>query len=242
MKKRIMTLVLMLVFTTSQFVYASPLFSGSEVSVSGTLDYFSSYMWRGQTLDTDLVVQPGFTVGCKDFSFGFWSSMPVSDKDSSGASNEVDITVSYSRDFGKVGISLGYVSYEFPSTVFSGTDEVFAGFSLNELPISFGVTYYNDYDDADGLKGSYTVVDLGKDIGKITELPISVSLSMGTYSDYGTFMNGSVITVGLGSEVEISEKVTMSPSIYYVYTSGDLSEDSIGNQKGGVYGGFSLGF
>lgn len=231
-----------LIAGTLQAAKAEPLLKDSGPTVSGTLDYYSSYMWRGQALDKDPVFQPGITLAYKGLSVGYWSSMAVTDRDSSGPSNEVDMTVSYSFTVGKLGLSLGHISYEFPSTGFAGTKEVFLGVAVNELPFSLGANYYSDYDDVDGVKGTYSLLSLGKGIGSVGSLPVNLSLSYGVYGDYGAFKNGSVITVGVGSSLELNGKLTATPSVYYVSTSGDLADEAIGNQKGGIYGGVSLAF
>ncbi len=235
-------IVVALLILTGQIVSAGPLLENSGVALSGTVDYYSSYLWRGQALDKDPVVQPGFTVGYMGFSAGFWSSMGVSDKDSAGGSNEVDMTVSYGRSFGNIGLSVGHISYEFPGTAYAGTKEVFAGASVNGLPFSLGVTYYSDYDSADGVSGSFSLLSLGKEVGKLSGYPVNMSLSYGIYGDYGAFKNGSVATVGFGSSMALTEKLSLTPSVSYVSTSGDMADEAIGNQKGGIYGGFSLGF
>lgn len=242
MKSKIISVVAVLVFSALQLAGAKMLLDNTDVSVSGTMDYYSSYMWRGQTLDKDPVFQPGFSVGYKGFSVAYWSSMAVSDKDVAGPSNEVDMTVSYSKTFGMIGLSLGHISYEFPGTGFNGTKEMFAGITLNELPFSCGLTYYSDYDDVDGVKGTFTILSLGKELLKAGEYPINGSLSYGVYGDYGAFKNGAVATLGLGSSMGLTEKLSVSPYVYYVATSGDLADDAIGNQKGGVYAGFSVAF
>lgn len=229
-------------FLLSSQLYAAPLLDGTGVTLGGTMDYYSSYLWRGQTLDKDPVVQPGLTAGYKGFSLGYWSSMAVSEDKTAGASNEVDMTVSYSRSFGKLGLSVGHIAYEFPSTGYAGTKEYFVGLTVAELPFSLGLSYYNDYDDADGIKGTFTILSLGKEFAKLGESPLNGLLSYGSYGDYGAFKTGAVLTLGVSSSVSLTEKITALPSIYYVATSGDLADEAIGNQKGGVYGGVSLSF
>lgn len=242
MKSKIIGLTVLLILGICGFAGAEPLLKDSDVSLSGTMDYYSSYMWRGQTLDKDPVVQPGFTAGYKGFSLGYWSSMAVSEDKTAGASNEIDMTVSYSRSFGRLGLSAGHIAYEFPSTGFAGTKEYFVGLTVAELPFTCGLSYYNDYDDADGVKGTFTILNLGKEFAKLGEAPLNALLSYGSYGDYGAFKNGSVITIGLASSIELTEKLTATPSLYYVSTSGDLADEALGNQKGGIYGGFSVSF
>lgn len=242
MKKKIMGMMFVLLFGTGQIVSAKSLLENSDIALSGTMDYYSSYMWRGQALDSDPVVQPGFTAGYKGLSVAFWSSMAVGEYQNAGISNEVDMTVSYSKSLGLIAVSLGHISYEFPGTGFAGTREVFLGVSVNELPFSCGLAYYNDYDDTDGVKGSFSILNLGKEVVSIADYPVNALLSYGSYGDYGTFLNGSVVTLGLSSSMALTEKISAAPSIYYVATSGDLADDAIGNQKGGIYGGVSLSF
>ena len=53
-----------------------------EVTASGTIDYYSRYVWRGQYLDRDNVIQPGFSFTVKGFTIGYWANFDMENKDS----------------------------------------------------------------------------------------------------------------------------------------------------------------
>ncbi|MFC1501741.1 hypothetical protein ACFL58_04780, partial [Elusimicrobiota bacterium] len=211
-----------------------------NISVLGTSDYYTSYFWRGQTLDMDPVLQNGITLYREGITAYFWSSMPVSDKDSLGATNEVDFTLSYTKNYGYSELILGHITYQFPFG--SSTNEIFVTYGINDLPVLVQISYYNDYSNHDGINGMYYCFDIGKSFPLQENIMLNVVSQIGSYSGYGAFDSGTVLTLGFSTRFNLTEKLSVKPLINYVSTAGNLADASIGNNQGGLYGGFSVEF
>ncbi len=78
--------------------------SEEKVDATMSVDFVSSYIWRGQDLG-HASIQPGAGISYKGFSLGAWGSSSF-DKDET---KEVDITLSY----GWNGLTLGVTDYWF---------------------------------------------------------------------------------------------------------------------------------
>ena len=242
MRKNVFTAILVGTLCSGGTVFAANEAKGllpeRVVSVSGSLDYSSKYVWRGFTLDQDPVVQPGLSLSSYGFTLSYWGSMPIGNRDYAALSNETDLTVSYSRGIGPVTVTLGHVTYDF-SGVFAPTREVFAGVTSCNLPVSLAATYYNDYDLNDG---SYLSFDAGKDFGLSETVTATVTGHYGMFSGYGAIENGGDYSIGLKLGLPLSGALSMTPAVFYSVPVGDLEDPSAGAQKSGLYGGFSLGY
>ncbi|MBM4029077.1 MAG: hypothetical protein FJ280_27325 [Planctomycetes bacterium] len=138
-----------------------------KVSVGVTADVFSKYVWRGQNIVDDWVLQPGASVGYKGFTGSVWGNMDLAGEVVGGGRfNEIDLALDYSNTLPGVDVlsySLGVVHYMFPNTGAAATSEVYAGLSL-EVPLSPAVRWYYDFDE---IEGSYLQFSLGHTIEKI---------------------------------------------------------------------------
>lgn len=221
------------------------LLEGSEVSVSGSMDYYSKYCWRGYTLDENPVVQPAFNISYDGFNLNLWASMPVTNRNNSTAvSNETDIAFSYSRDMGPLALSLGHISYHVPANVSPVTNEYFIGVNILPLPALLALTYYNDYNDGDGTKGSYFSFDASRvfTLWQARGITVSPSAHLGAWKDYLNLENGGDFFLGLKFGLPLTDTLSASPSLYYFAPTGDLADEAVGAQKAGVYGGLSLAY
>jgi hypothetical protein len=106
----------------------------------------TSYLWRGLELgdgDAALAVDLSDSMGA--VSYGLW----VSSGDST--STEYDLYASYGGSFGEIGYSIGYASYNYPTTNVGFDDAAEYIYGLSYGPASVTV-----YDEKDG-EGEYTV-------------------------------------------------------------------------------------
>jgi uncharacterized protein (TIGR02001 family) len=242
MKKRVVGLLAVVGICMSgsmvSFSEAKGYLEDLGITASGTLDYASKYMWRGYTIDQDPVVQPGFSLAAKGFTVSYWSNMAIANRDASTLSNEVDMTVSYTLPLGPVALTLGHVSYNYTG-ILSDTKEVFAGLALNNLPVAVAVSAYSDYD---AIVGNYVSLDLSKDLPVTSDITATIAGHYGQYFSYGTIDNGSDYALSMKCGVPLTSVVSLTPSITYAAPAGDLADEAIGNQKSGLWGGFSLGY
>lgn len=216
-----------MVFTA--LVYSSSLSLAAErIDFEITVDYFSKYVWRGQNLDDESVFQPGFSASYKGLAASIWGSLEMTSANgNSGEFTEIDYSVDYSGDFPGIeglGYSVGMIYYDFPSTEFEDTTEIYWGFGF-DLPLSPSVTVYHDVDEVDG---SYVSLAFGHSIEKIAELSsdlpvgMDVGLSLGwgssSYNKVYWGVNGGKmqdLTLLVGFPVGLSGW-TLTPSINYV--------------------------
>ncbi len=75
----------------------------------------SQYIFRGYELSKDsLVIQPSLTVGYQGFEANLWGNLDTNDKFTKANKanwNETDLTLSYTREFGPVKLTGGYIYY-----------------------------------------------------------------------------------------------------------------------------------
>lgn len=164
-----------------------------DISIGASADFFSKYVWRGQYLVDDWVLQPGAYVRYKDITASFWGNLDLTNENGyEGEFSEIDLTLDYSgqvpgTDF--LSYSLGFINYDFP--VSGGVDdtwEIYWGFGL-DVPASPSVTVYHDVDEAAGTYVSFgighsfeNVVELEPDTGLGVDLSASIGWGSSGYN------------------------------------------------------------
>jgi hypothetical protein len=119
----------------------------AAVALDASASVATSYLWRGLELgdgDAALAVDLSDSMGA--VSYGLW----VSSGDSS--STEYDLYASYGGSVGEIGYSIGYASYNYPTTGVGFDDAAEYIYGLSYGPAS--VTVY----DEKGGDYEYTVV------------------------------------------------------------------------------------
>lgn len=238
-------IVLILVFSINVFAdeaESDGVLTDLNIKVSGSYDIYSKYLWRGFTLDTDPVVQPGFDISGYGFTVALWGSFDADNNDNLN-SDEIDFAIDYTYDFEYLSLCLGYTNYDFPGTGLY-SKEWYIGISSSELPLSPAITFYNDYarEENGGGDGQYINIGISQSL-LIRESPeISLDLSAGVGFNNELFIKGEgrdfLITAGLA--IPLTKNATLSPSFSYAAPFGDLKDSNDGNQKNRTYGGISL--
>lgn len=133
-----------------------------ETSAGAEAALMSAYVWRGQVLNDEPVVQPAVTVGAAGFALNFWGNLNLTDNvNASGEFSEVDITLSYapSLPIDAWSLDMGVSHYTFPNTIVeteagaeaaADTTELYAGVS-REGVITPSLTVYYDFNQVDGF-------------------------------------------------------------------------------------------
>ena len=92
-----------------------------DVSIGASVDFFSKYIWRGQNLVDDWVLQPGANISYKGITASVWGNFDLTDENYNKSEfSEVDLALDYSGQVPGVDIlsySLGVIYYDFPVTV-----------------------------------------------------------------------------------------------------------------------------
>ena len=228
-----------------------------EVSIGASADIFSKYVWRGQNLVDDWVLQPGAYVSYKEITASFWGNLDLTDKNGyKGEFSEIDLTLDYSSqvpgaDF--LSYSLGFINYDFPvKGGFDDTWEIYWGFGL-DVPASPSVTVYHDVDEAQGTYVSFgighsfeNVAQLGPDTMLGVDLSASIGWgSKGYNKSYWTVddsaLNDLVLSVTFPFEVA---GFAVTPSFNYITLRSDdiRATNKLGNDMWVAGIGFSKDF
>ena len=234
---------------------ASAAVAEDEVSVGVAADLFSKYIWRGQNVVDDWVLQPSASVGYKGFTGSIWGNVDwTGELVDEWELSEVDYAIDYSNSFPgqeTFGYSLGAIYYDFPNTGWNATSEVYAGLTA-DAPLSPAVKWFYDFDEADG---SYIQFSVGHTIEKIVSwtereycgLTLGASLGYATDNYNESYfgvddeaINDLTVTAGVpfcfGS-------LTIKPSVgYSVMIDDDIREatDKSDNFWGGVGASYSF--
>jgi hypothetical protein len=203
------------------------------VSFGGTADFFSKYVWRGQNVVDDWVLQPSAFASYKGFTASVWGNVDVTGEGvDDWEFNEIDWALDYSNTvpgLDWLGYSLGVIYYDFPNTPFEATTEVYAGLSV-DVPLSPAVRWFYDVDE---IEGSYIQLSIGHTVEKFVQwtenaycdVQVGASIGYGTdgYNDgyFGVDDSGmNDLTLSAGLPICLGSW-TIKPVIAYSTMIGD---------------------
>ncbi len=159
-----------------------------KVTVGLTADLVSKYVWRGQDIVDNWVLQPSASAGYQGFTGTIWGNVDLTgDLVGAGQFNEIDLSLDYSHKFpgqDVLGYSVGVIHYDFANTQFPATDEVYGALTAS-APLSPSLRWYYDFDE---IKGSYIQLSLGHTSEKLhqwrddcyCDLQVGASVAYGT--------------------------------------------------------------
>ncbi|MCK5393661.1 MAG: hypothetical protein KAI91_04925 [Candidatus Omnitrophica bacterium] len=223
-----------------------------DVEISGTLDFYSDYVWRGFVLDRDPVFQPGISISAAGFTYSFWSSWDASNNSGSSESDEIDHVIDYTLSLNDlVSLSVGNTYYDFPSAnTYSKEFYVGVGFSkipVLDLPIETSLTFYRDYGNQNngGGLGNYVSLDCSYSYPLFDEP--EVTLDLGTHFGYNRKLfiagtSGYDLGLSCGLTIPLKDNITVSPSLNYSIPFSDLEDSADGNQYKRFYSGISIAY
>ncbi len=225
-----------------------------SLDIGGGVDIMSDYVWRGQLLTDEPVVQPYVDVGLEGLTLSAWGSIDTTDVNERGSETynfqEMDYTLSYAVSPTE-GIDLegGGIYYDFPGTGASGTAEVFLSGTLSNVLLTPSATVYYDVDEVDGV---YAKAQVGHTFGLTERLGLNLSAGLGwgdqDYNDaYFGVSDSEVNDLALDAtlEYEVNEVVSISGYLGYSTLLGssveDAGEDAYGDSDI-LSGGIGLSF
>ena len=210
-----------------------PLKAEDEISVGTSADFLSKYVWRGQDLVDDWVLQPGASIGYKGITASFWGNLDLTDENGNqGEFSEIDLTLDYSGQvpgIDLVSYSLGVINYDFPASGADDTWELYWGFGL-DVPASPSVTVYHDVDEVDGTYVSFGIghsfenlFEIDSDIGVGLDLSASIGWGSASYNKFywgpdKSELNDLVLSAALPFEVA---GFTITPKVNYITLMGE---------------------
>jgi len=155
-----------------------------SLSTDVSVAFMSKYVWRGQLLNDDYVMQPSVGFGYGNLSASLWGNVDMTDySDNKWEFTEYDWAVGYADTIPGVDFlsySVGAIYYHFPSSTAS-TTEVYVGLEL-DLPLSPTVTVYRDIDEIDG---TYVAFSISHSVEKIFELSPEMPVGMTASASIG---------------------------------------------------------
>ncbi len=156
----------------------------APVTGSASLGTFNRYIFRGYRLGRDsLVFEPVLSVSYQGLSVIFWGNIDMREKptpcfspDRPGRKsfNETDLTLSYTHNLGRFGLTAGFIYYGTKYT--AETQELYVGASL-DIP---GKPSLMIYRDIDAYPGTYFLLSLAHSVA----LNKGITLDLGASAAY----------------------------------------------------------
>jgi hypothetical protein len=213
-----------------------------EDKVTGEIDLsvLSAYIWRGYEQSRDsVVVQPAVTASYKGFSLNVWGNFdtrPYSAADAKYAANytETDYTISYSKKFGILQVTPGYIYYALGAPYAGGT----APLDSQELFLTLGLDTIlqptlTAYKEIDHYRQWYFLLGVSHTIefNKIVSLKLAASASyllstdettyakydsnsLPTTDKYNNFHDG---TASVSLPIAVYKTLSVTPTVSYVF-------------------------
>lgn len=206
----------------------------SSVSASLDIPVLSAYVWRGQVLNDEAVVQPSLTVEKGGFAINWWGNLNLTDNVTGDEFefSEHDIGLSYSTHcpVTAADITLGVVNYDFPNQTFltaEGNDslvddtmEIYIAAAFNDVLLAPALSVSYDVKEADGFYGSLSIshsLNLTEDIA--LDLGASIGAADSDWSSfyYGGDQDANFTDYSLTAAIPfvINDSWTITPGIQY---------------------------
>jgi Bacterial protein of unknown function (Gcw_chp) len=263
MKRNIIKMTGWIGFLTLFFCPVS-IWAGEEEKPTASADVgvFSKYVWRGYELSDDsIVIQPSVTVGYRGFSLNLWGNLDTDvdgTLDDDSEFNEIDMTLSYDKSFGPVGLGVGYIYYGLDGI--DDAEEIYLSVGLDVL-LSPTITVYREIAD---LQGWYFSFGVSHSFSLPKDITLDLAGSVGYYSseDDGfvevdrnlnptnnRYSNFHDALVSLGLTIPLGKHMSLSPTFSYSFPLSNKADDlitagSFSNDSDFFYGGvtFSMSF
>jgi len=229
--KRIKTFICLLITCCVLAAFAVPAYcqddssaQASTISTKFDLPYVSKYVWRGSVANPDPAFQPSLTFTHKNgMSLNLWGSIDTTGINTEKSRfTEIDYTLNYAWNAGKMAMNAGVVDYVFPNTAIKTTSEVYACACLGgKFSPAISVNY--DFVEA---RGFYTAISAGYDCAmrwnKDAAIKMNFSGKLGfATADFNNYLYGvdkSTLTDFLLSAsvpVKVANSVSITPSLNY---------------------------
>ncbi len=200
-----------------------------EEGPSGGADValLSQYIWRGYALsDSSLVIQPSISAGYKGFGLNLWGNLDTDYYDTGKDFNETDLTLSYDKSFGMVGLGVGYIYYGLEG---EDSQELYASVSLDTV-LAPTLTVYRDYDTFDSW---YVLLGVSHSFGLTEKVSLDLGGSISYYSyddrDYSELHDG---LISASIAIPIGKHGNLTPSLAYSFPLSSKAEDELRDLNG----------
>ncbi|MFA5042589.1 MAG: hypothetical protein WC381_04215 [Kiritimatiellia bacterium] len=187
------------------------------------VDWFSSYVSRGQVNSDRPVLQSQIEVAKYGVYINTWGNFDLSDQVSGGRDfSEVDFTLGYKLPIETMEARLGVIDYVFPNVGAPETREAFVVLAYPNKVITPCLEGYYDFDEANGcycfltLEHEFAFLD-----GKLRLIPgVSSGWGSSAYNDYFFETDEAALNDGniyAELEYDIIENLTVGVSAAYMW-------------------------
>lgn len=153
-------------------------FADERLSVDVAADLFGKYIWRGQNLNDDPVLQPSISLVYGALTGCIWGNMDLTGYGgNSGEMTEYDYSLDYTTAlevFEGTQASVGAINYDCVSL--EDTTEIYYGIAIDWL-LCPSVTLYHDVDD---IGGAYAEFAINYEVEKIAEFSSNMPIGLET--------------------------------------------------------------
>lgn len=229
-----------------------------EPAVTGgaSLSLNNQYVFRGYEYSSENgVIQPYLGITTRGFTFSFWGNIDleeeatpsfVPDNPDHKSFNEADLTLSYTRSFGKLALTAGWVYYG--TQYATETQELWLG-AAYDVPTKPTLTVYRDID---AYPGTYVNLAFSHSLTLTEAMTLDMAASAGYFMGDGDYwrtydpdaaayageqyqaMHDGMLKAGL--TVPLGAGVSLQPVVqYYFPLSGDAGRvtDGASHNPGG---------
>lgn len=191
-----------------------------------SLGYYSNYVWRGQTLSADWVVQPEVKLSYDGFGVGAWSNY---DSDTEEI-NEARYTLNYARSHEKMDYEAGYIYYRIDEH--DDTQEFYLAVAHDSLLKPHAAFYW------DTQAGSGGFLQVGAGYSHLLDRGISIDLAADISmvfenGNLGRDENGEEFTgfyncdLSIGASIPIAKMWSVEALAAYTFALSDDAEWAI---------------
>ncbi len=163
--------------------FSAPAVAENQITGSANLGIFNKYIFRGYELsDKSVILQPALSLGYGGFSASFWGNIDsdehatqslAPDRPGQKSFNEIDLTLAYSRSFGPISLTGGYIYYG--TKYASETEEIFGSVSYE----TYGNPTLTVYRDITSYPGTYLNLSLSHSLKVLGEITLDLGASAG---------------------------------------------------------------
>ena len=232
--------------------FSTPAAAENQITGSANLGIFNKYIFRGYELsDKSVILQPALSLGYGGFSASFWGNIDsdehatqslAPDRPGQKSFNEIDLTLAYSRSFGPISLTGGYIYYG--TKYASETEEIYGSVGYE----TYGNPTLTVYRDITSYPGTYLNLSLSHSLKVFKEITLDLGASAGyfigsseywkTYESstggytgkkYSAFHDG-MLSAGL--TFPIGKLLTVQPVVQYWFP---LSSDAKRKVDGNSY-------
>jgi uncharacterized protein (TIGR02001 family) len=223
----------------------------SDVSVNADVGLYSAYVWRGQILNNNPVIQPSVTAAKGPFSLNVWGNWNVNDNKGRDDSGEIDYTAAYTLPLNTddVTVDVGMIYYTYPGSGSGAesTEEVFIQSVFNNILLTPVASVYYDIDEVNGWYGNLALSQ-GVEISDALAAEIGCSVGYGT-RNYNIAVwdedNGSGAVndynVYVSAAYALTEKLSLGALLQYTYLDNGVGHDAAQNNDI-LWGGINLSY